>query len=151
MRAEKRRLKKIQQSKNQQSETRCFHSFVQKGRFLLKEISWKIKRHNWRIFCHRVWICRLWLRIPERRVSRAYGIFSWFYGKQTFYFEIDNLGQIDIWEKNIELVLESGSGLTQAKTKLNKSMHESKDEMEEESCFNHHCNCCQNGHYNLDL
>ena len=87
----------------------------------------------------------------QRRVSRAYEIFSWFYGKQTFYFEIDNLGQIDIWEKNIELVLESGSGLTQAKTKLNKSMHESKVEMEEESCFNNHCNCCQNGHYNLDL
>ena len=66
----------------------------------------------------------------QRRVSRAYGIFSWFYGKPTFYFEIDNLGQIDIWEKNIELVLESGSGLTQAETKLNKSMHESKVEME---------------------
>ena len=42
-----------------------------------------------------------------------------------------------MWEKNIELVLESGSGLTQAKTKVNKSMHESKVEMEEESCFNH--------------
>lgn len=71
MRAEMRRLKKIQQSKNQQSETRCFHSFVQKGRLLLKEIAWKIKRHKWRIFCHRVWICRLWLRIPERRHQSA--------------------------------------------------------------------------------
>ena len=159
MRAEMRRLKKIQQSKNQQSETRCFHSFVQKGRLLLKEIAWKIKRHKWRIFCHRVWICRLWLRIPERRHQSAqrngefleHTKFFLDFTVSKLYFEIDNLGQIDIWEKNIELVLESGSGLTQAKTKLNKSMHESKVEMEEESCFNHHCNCCQNGRYNLDL